>query len=161
MRKTIRKRWSSKKGVRGNPHISIHFQYVVDLLRCVCVCLVKGTKGFHYLMLSTLNLEKTDRWFWKNRCQETADYNSTGRTSGHKGAGETSASPGKSPHQPPGKGSREGLSLPGRLRPPAFVLEKPTNPSFQEKDALTINGNTISFFNFFLVFPQRKHTLLR
>ena len=159
MRKTIRKRWSSKKGVRGNPHISIHFQYVVTYCG-MCLCLVKGTKGFYYLMLSTLNLEKTDRWFWKNCCQETADYNSTGRTSGHEGAGETSASPGKSPHQPPGKGSREGLSLPGRLRPPMFILEKPTNPSFQEKDALTISGNTISFLIFFS-FPQRKHTLLR
>ena len=50
-----------KEGCRGNPHISIHFQYVVTYCS-VYVCLVKGAKGFYFLKLSTLNLEKTDRW---------------------------------------------------------------------------------------------------
>lgn len=82
-------------------------------------------------MLSILNLEKKlTGGFKKEHCKETETNDiSLEITRRHQGSAETAASPGKSPHQPP---SKESIPS-GSLRPPVFILEKPTNLSFQEK----------------------------
>ena len=85
------------------------------------------------------------------------DNISTESRRGHKVTAETPASPGANPRHPAGREGSRALRPPGGPRPPAFIFEKPTNPSFQEKDALMISGNRILFLLMFTcLFSERK-----